>query len=219
MSPKQKISHIASFLLFIGIFATTFNATYMNPSFAIIDRNTLSSITLKNMLCSIYDQVDVIAYATITDYIIDSNRHFVHFFVSEDILFEEAEEFEMLKSQTTVISCGGNAAIEKAGYRVLDCTLPENELACRLMSVHENWRRDPGVRAGNITDMLSQREKEVLIHIVKGFMNKEIAERLNISLPTAVFHRNNLCSKLETRSIGKLTVYAVLGGLIELNEI
>ena len=191
----------------------------MNPSFAIIDRNTLSSITLKSMLCDIYDQVEVIAYRSIADFIIDSNRHFIHFFVSEDILFEEAEEFETLKSQTTVISCGENDSIEKAGYRVLDCTMPEHELTCRLMSIHENWRRGSGLRTGNITDRLSQREKEVLIHIVKGSINKEIAEIMGISLPTVIFHRNNLCSKLETRSIGKLTVYAVLGGLIELNEI
>lgn len=191
----------------------------MNPCFAIIDRNTLSSITLKNMLYEIYDQVEIRTYGTITDFIIDSNRHFIHFFVSADIIFEEAEEFETLKSQTTVISCGGNDAVEKAGYRVLDCTVPEQELRCRLMTIHENWRRSTGLHAGNITDRLSAREKEVLVHIVKGFINKEIAEELKISTPTVIFHRNNICDKLETRSIGKLTVYAVLGGLIELNEI
>lgn len=191
----------------------------MNPCFAIIDRNTLSSITLKNMLYEIYDQVEIRTYGTITDFIIDSNRHFIHFFVSADIIFEEAEEFETLKSQTTVISCGENDAVEKAGYRVLDCTVSEQELTCRLMAIHENWRRNTGTHAGNITDRLSSREKEVLIHIVKGFINKEIAEKLGISTPTVIFHRNNICEKLETRSIGKLTVYAVLGGLIELNEI
>ena len=191
----------------------------MTPCIAIIDRNTLSGIALRSLLWETFGNVEIHLYNTMERFVADSNRHFIHFFVSEDILFEEADEFETLKSQTTVISCGGNTSIEKAGYRVLDCTAPEQELASRLMSIHENWRRDASIKPGNITDILSAREKEVLVHIVKGLINKEIAETMGISMPTVIFHRNNLCSKLETRSIGKLTVYAVLGGLIELNEI
>ena len=55
--------------------------------------------------------------------------------------------------------------------------------------------------------------------MVKGFINKEIASKLGISLPTVIFHRNNICLKLKTRSIGKMTVYAVLAGIVEINEI
>lgn len=192
----------------------------MNPCFAIIDRNTLSSLSLKAMLCDIFDQVEVYAYGSMRDFIIDSNRHFVHFFVSSEIVFEEAEEFEMLKAQTTVISNGANAAAEKAGYMTLDCTLSEQELIGRLMSLQDTCREGTYRRQDrNIEDKLSQREKEVLTLIVKGLINKEIAEELKISTPTVIFHRNNICDKLGTRSVGKLTVYAVLGGLVELSEI
>jgi DNA-binding CsgD family transcriptional regulator len=55
--------------------------------------------------------------------------------------------------------------------------------------------------------------------MVKGYINKEIADRLNISLTTVIFHRNNICDKLQTRSVGKLTIYAVLAGILQLNEI
>ena len=157
----------------------------MNPCFAIIDINTLSSMSLRDILSDIYDQVEIHAYRTMNEFIQDSNRHFVHFFVSEDILFGQVEEFDTLKEQTTVMSLGENTNLVKK----------------------------------NITSLLSPREKDVLIHIVKGHINKEIAEYLKISLPTVIFHRNNICDKLQTRSVGKLTVYAVLGGLIELNEI
>ena len=65
----------------------------------------------------------------------------------------------------------------------------------------------------------TEREKEVLRLIVKGLINKEIAKELDISLPTVIFHRNNICNKLQTRSIGKLTVYAVLSGIVSIKEI
>ena len=52
------------------------------------------------MLRNIYDQVEVYAYVSIDEFIRDSNRHFVQFFVSTDILFEHADELETLKSQT-----------------------------------------------------------------------------------------------------------------------
>jgi DNA-binding CsgD family transcriptional regulator len=66
---------------------------------------------------------------------------------------------------------------------------------------------------------LSQREQEVLALMVKGHINKEIADLLNISLTTVIFHRNNISEKLQTRSIGRLTIYAVLNNIVSLSEI
>ena len=196
------------------------NCEKMNPCFAIIDKNTLSSTTLKRMLCNIYDQVEVCAYGSIDEYIYDSNRHFVQFFVSTDILFEHADEFETLKTQTMVISIGRNIHLEKAGFKVLDVTQPENEIVGKLTQLDMAWHNSSSLGRGlTIADKLSAREKEVLKLMVKGLINKEISSTLGISLPTVIFHRNNICEKLKTRSIGKLTVFAVLSGLIELNEI
>ena len=194
----------------------------MNPCFAIIDRNTLSSMSLRDILREIYDQVEIHVYRTMNEFIQDSNRHFVHFFVSEDILFGQVDEFDTLKEQTTVMSLGENTNLEKAGFKVLDCTIPEKRLRDRLMEIEleRRWYVTEGAaRKRRIADRLSEREKEVLVLIVKGMTNKEIAHQLNISVPTAIFHRNNVCDKLQTRSIGKLTVYAVLSGLIDISEI
>ena len=194
----------------------------MNPCFAIIDKNTLASTSLRSMLWEVYDHVEIHIYKTMDEMIRDSNRHFVHFFVSTEILFSNADEFETLKEQTTVLAEGNNEAIEKAGCKVLDCTIPEKRLRDRLMEIEleRRWYVTEGAaRKRRIADRLSEREKEVLVLIVKGMTNKEIAHQLNISVPTAIFHRNNVCDKLQTRSIGKLTVYAVLSGLIDISEI
>lgn len=195
----------------------------MNPCFAIIDSNTLECMALRSILWDVFNGVEIHHYGNMDDFIRDSNRHFVHFFVSSDILFTSAEEFDTLKSQTTVIASGGNRPYEEAGYRVLDITLPEHELiqnlACLQATGRYSERPSVDIETKSVTDRLSAREKEVLKLMIKGLINKEIANRLKISLPTAVFHRNNICLKLKTRSIGKMTVYAVLAGMIDINEI
>ena len=66
---------------------------------------------------------------------------------------------------------------------------------------------------------LSVREVEVMSLVVKGFINKEIADRLNISLATVVTHRRNIMEKLGIRSVSALTVYAVMHGYVDINEI
>lgn len=73
--------------------------------------------------------------------------------------------------------------------------------------------------AGSKKNKLSEREKEVLRLMVKGLINKEIAKELDISTTTVIFHRNNICDKLQTRSVGKLTIYAVLSGIVSIKEI
>ena len=195
----------------------------MNPCFAIIDSNTLETMALRNVLWDMFTGVEIYSYTSMDAFIRDSNRHFVHFFVDSDILFSEAEEFEMLKSQTTVFSKGGNRAYEDSGFKVLDLTRPEHELMQDLRRIQNTGLygevREIGKDTRGITERLSAREKEVLTLMVKGFINKEIASKLGISLPTVIFHRNNICLKLKTRSIGKMTVYAVLAGLVEINEI
>lgn len=195
----------------------------MDPCFAIIDRNTLSYMALRNVLQDMFNHVDVFAYNSLEEFIRDSNRHFVHFFVSSEILFCNTDEFETLKHQTTVVSPGPSENIEQAGYRLLDISLPEEDIISQLSHLQNTGKYESrdmaGKHPGDIVHRLSPREKNVLRLIVKGYLNKEVADELNISLATAIFHRNNICEKLNTRSVGKMTVMAVLSGLVDLNEI
>ena len=66
---------------------------------------------------------------------------------------------------------------------------------------------------------ISNREAEVLALVAKGFINKEIAEKLCISLPTVITHRKNICEKLHIRSVSALTIYAVTHGIVAIDEI
>lgn len=65
-------------------------------------------------------------------------------------------------------------------------------------------------------DHLTNREEEILRLIVKGYLNKEIAEKLNISHNTVLTHRKNIISKTEIKTVSGLTFYAIRKGLISM---
>lgn len=63
-------------------------------------------------------------------------------------------------------------------------------------------------------NLLSEREKEVLTLIAKGYANKEIAEQLVISVKTVETHKSNLMEKLQLKTRPELVEYAVRKGLL-----
>ncbi len=63
-------------------------------------------------------------------------------------------------------------------------------------------------------DTVTQREREILKLIAEGYLNKEIAEFLNISVKTVEKHRANIMKKLDIHNVASLTAYAIERGLI-----
>jgi DNA-binding CsgD family transcriptional regulator len=65
---------------------------------------------------------------------------------------------------------------------------------------------------------LSERETDVLKLLVHGLSNKEIADKLNISIHTVISHRKNITSKTGIKSVSGLTIFAVSKNLISTEE-
>ncbi|MCM1111571.1 MAG: LuxR C-terminal-related transcriptional regulator [Clostridium sp.] len=65
---------------------------------------------------------------------------------------------------------------------------------------------------------LSPREKEIVVGIVKGLSNKEIANEINVSVNTVMTHRRNIAAKLQIHSTAGLTIYALVSNLVTLEE-
>lgn len=80
-------------------------------------------------------------------------------------------------------------------------------------NVHEALRKQ---LSGNYTKnrALSEREKEILILICKGFSTKEIADQLYLSAKTVENHRNHLLEKTGTNNTASLVMYAAKKGLV-----
>jgi len=66
---------------------------------------------------------------------------------------------------------------------------------------------------------LSAREKEILVCVAKGMLNKEIADKLNLSIYTVITHRKNITRKTGIKTVAGLTVYALLNNLIDINSV
>ena len=69
------------------------------------------------------------------------------------------------------------------------------------------------------TDALSDREKDVIISLVQGMSNKEIADHLCISINTVITHRRNIARKLQIHSPAGLTIYAIVNKMVDLNTL
>lgn len=66
---------------------------------------------------------------------------------------------------------------------------------------------------------LSDREIEILVSVAQGLLNKEIADRHNISINTVITHRKNITRKTGIKTVAGLTVYAILNGYVDINSV
>ena len=105
-------------------------------------------------------------------------------------------------------------------FRSIDIRRPERELLKSFLMMHGSAHSMHGMPTAKEEEgELSQREKDVLALIVKGYINKEIADKLNISTATVIFHRRNISEKIGSKSVGRQTIYAVMNGIVDFREL
>ena len=71
----------------------------------------------------------------------------------------------------------------------------------------------------NSDEALSDRERDVIISLVQGMSNKEIADHLCISVNTVITHRRNIARKLQIHSPAGLTIYAIVNNLVDISSV
>ncbi len=86
-----------------------------------------------------------------------------------------------------------------------------NQLVSRIA---QEIDRDDASAADEKLPSLTARETDVLRLVTQGLLNKEIADRLDISLHTVISHRKNITSKLGIKTVSGLTIYALMHGVI-----
>jgi FixJ family two-component response regulator len=81
----------------------------------------------------------------------------------------------------------------------------------RARATHQAERSDAQLRKN--FERLSPREREVMVFVTAGFMNKQIAARLGIAEITVKFHRGSLMRKMNARSVAELARMAQILGI------
>lgn len=88
-----------------------------------------------------------------------------------------------------------------------------------IRSIIENTLNQTDDSDNATTDELTPREREIVVSVVKGLSNKEIANHLNVSVHTVMTHRRNIASKLQIHSPAALTIYAIVSKLVSIDEL
>ncbi len=140
-----------------------------------------------------------------------------------DILLSNRGFFTERRHKTIALSLSVGPSAMLTGFHCLCVNVPEQQLIKSLLTLeqkaHANGRNLPPLPQHNRLSPLSDREIEVMALVVRGYINKEIAERLNISMSTVITHRKNLMDKLGIKSVSALTIFAVTHGYVDINKI
>lgn len=191
------------------------------PKIAIVDPNTLAAIGLKGVLQNVMPIMTVDSFGTFAELEMNHPEEYVHFFVAMTIVLDNRDFFLNYRRRTIVLTTSVESMMD--GFHCLCINVPEKQLIRSLLSLqqsaHAHGRNLPPMPKVLQQKVLSDREIEVMNLIVQGFINKEIAEQLNIALSTVVTHRRNIMDKLGLKSVSALTIYAVTHGYVDISKI
>ena len=193
------------------------------PLLAIVDPNTLAAVGLKLMLQNVMPIMTVDTYGSFAE--LEANRpdRYYHYFVAMSVVLENRPFFTERRRKTIVLTLSLDSASQLREFHSLCVNVPEKELVRSLLMLeqyaHAHGKNMPMLPQVLQDKVLTDREIEVMALIVKGLINKEIAERLNISLSTVITHRKNMMDKLGMKSVSALTIYAVMHGYVDINKI
>lgn len=191
------------------------------PKIAIVDPNTLAAIGLKGVLQNVMPIMTVDSFGTFAELEMNHPEEYVHFFVAMTIVLDNRDFFLNYRRRTIVLTTSVESMMD--GFHCLCINVPEKQLIRSLLSLqqsaHAHGRNLPLMPKVLQQKVLSDREIEVMNLIVQGFINKEIAEQLNIALSTVVTHRRNIMEKLCVKSVSALTIYAVTHGYVDISKI
>ena len=193
------------------------------PHIAIVDSNTLASIGLKQLLQNVMPIMTIEIFGSFAELQANNPDHFYHFFVAMPLVLENRTFFLEHRRKTIVLTTSTDPSTQMKDFHSLCINVPESQLVKSLLMLsqhaHAGGKNLPPMPRALQAKVLSDREIEVLALIAQGFINKEIADQLNIGLTTVITHRKNITEKLGMKSVSALTIYAVMHGYVDINMI
>ncbi len=193
------------------------------PLIAIIDTNTLAALGLKQILQNVMPIMTVDTYGSFAELEANHPDKYIHYFVAMNIVLQERQFFQERQRKTIVLTMQLEDTAQMSEFHSLCINQPESLLIRQLLMLeqhaHSGGKNLPPIPKVLQQKILTDREIEVMSLIVQGYINKEIADKLNIGLATVITHRKNIMDKLGMKSVSALTIYAVMHGYVDINNI
>lgn len=184
---------------------------------AVLSPFTLANIGLKQLLCDFFAIGTISIYADTDDFLSAHPEQYDLYFVTADFFLTNSDFFLPRKNKTIILSDRKIVSDEKKNTEnflyVHDDT--ENIIEKLEYILNSICKKS----ADDIQEELSPREIEVLQLVAQGYINKEIADKLNISFNTVLTHRKNITAKLGIKTVSGLSFYAMMNGYITTKDI
>jgi DNA-binding CsgD family transcriptional regulator len=181
---------------------------------AVILSDALQSAGLQSILADYFPPVDITDVRTFAD-LPEGGNDYHYYFTKADTFILNIDFFLPRRSRTLILT-PDKAASPGAGYNYLDTGSSKETLIEQLQHFFSTEDSNSVVERNK---ELSLREKDVLKLIAQGSTNKDIADKLNISLNTVLTHRKNITARLGIKTVSGLTFYAIMNGLISSDPI
>ena len=190
---------------------------HRNKQIAIILSDTPRSIGLQSLLTDYFPPVEVCYFPNFEMLSSTGSDTYDYYFTDSDTLVLNADFFLPRRNKTALLidsteEHGALSSTNRITLRSSQETIIEQLQQLFTSDSSSNTTTE------NNKD-LSSREVDVLQLIVKGITNKEIADKLNISLNTVLTHRKNITAKLGIKTVSGLTFYAIMNGIISGDDI
>lgn len=179
------------------------------------------NIGLKSIIERIIPMVEVVVFGSAEELVVQPDGEFFHFFISAQIFADYNRYFQPRRRRVIVLVSSPNSILP-SDVHTLNTSQSEDELIRSILRLHGSGHghaHDCHGVGGHAEALLSSREQEVLALVVRGYINKEIAEMLSISINTVISHRRNIVERLGMSSVSALTIYAVMNGIVDISDI
>lgn len=203
----------------------------MKGAVAIISKDMLANLGLKSIFEKLIPNVEVSVYYSLDEMQENEEIHFVHYFVSWQVLSENPLFFVNHKRQTLVMtSSEADAESLPTDFRTLRTDISLSLLVRQILGLleighhhfaHFSVDAIPKIRSGRQEKdtRFTSREIEVLRSVARGKTSKEIAHDMGLSLSTVFAYRKSLMDKTDAHSVAKLVLYAVTHGVVKPEDI
>ena len=111
-----------------------------------------------------------------------------------------------------------NSLVDASVLKMYDEVISVYDTAEQIREKFEKLVHAASEKVGR-QEPLTEREKEIIVCVVKGMTNKQIAEQLCLSAHTVITHRRNIAGKLQIHSPAGLTIYAIVNKFVDINDV